>query len=485
MDSRLPEFRAIQFGFASAEVESSEAPQLLLRAFFDTNGIVKEAIEGRKFLLLGPKGSGKSAIGLHLSLLAAGEPGLFVTRRSLGDFSFRSLGDLIDAESEDELRYLRAWRWLLLLSLTSSIVQDAGATHIDEQRFQNAVDALRGYGLLPLRELADAVGKSSIRDFKLSAWGVELAGSKATPGRTVSLSVAIDFLKDLIAGTTTSSKHVIVIDGLDDILLDSQSKLGAISALVLEASRLNQLFREAALPFKILVLCRTDVYERLPGSNQNKLRQDLAVELDWFEEAADPRNAALVRLANLRATLSNPRVTDVFTQYFPTRLGRSRAVEVLLEHTRHTPRDFIQLLKYVQHSSSGPTVDFREIRAALRAYSEKYFLPEIKDELEGMMTRNETESFLDALRQFHRTEFTCSEFRDSLGSGGPLRDVDIDHAMKVLYESSAVGNVYILADQRRRYSFRYRNPGSTYNKSERVVVHHGLRRALQLYSDGG
>ena len=119
-------FKDIQFGFASAEVESSEAPQLLTEAFLDSHDVVREAISGRKFLFLGFKGSGKSAIGLHLSLIAKRRPNLFVTHLSLGDLSFQMLAGLANDEAESELRYLRAWSWLLLLSLLGSVNQDEG-----------------------------------------------------------------------------------------------------------------------------------------------------------------------------------------------------------------------------------------------------------------------------------------------------------------------------------------------------------------------
>ena len=160
-------------------------------------------------------------------------------------------------------------------------------------------------------------------------------------------------LKEIFSTTQTESHHLLVIDGLDDVLLDADFQLEALSALVLEASRLNQFFRERGAPFKIIILCRTDIYERLPGSNQNKIRQDLAFEIEWFEEAADPNNANLVKLVNLRAQFSDRRINNVFASFFPSRLKRSNAIMFLLEHTRHTPRDVIQLLKYIQRASEA------------------------------------------------------------------------------------------------------------------------------------
>ncbi len=62
----LSRFDTINFGFASAEEESAASPQLLVKAFLDPMHAVGEATAGPRFLFLGSKGSGKSAIGLHL-----------------------------------------------------------------------------------------------------------------------------------------------------------------------------------------------------------------------------------------------------------------------------------------------------------------------------------------------------------------------------------------------------------------------------------
>ena len=66
-------FKDIEFGMAAAENEKSFKPHLLLEGFLDTYGYINEIRDGHKFLVLGPKGSGKSAIGSKLELLSKQE----------------------------------------------------------------------------------------------------------------------------------------------------------------------------------------------------------------------------------------------------------------------------------------------------------------------------------------------------------------------------------------------------------------------------
>lgn len=91
----MKDFSDIQFGKTSAEKEGLEAPDLILRGFFDPFGYVEAAKAPGNFLFLGYKGSGKSSIGEHLRLVAEGEPELFVRYLSLGDFPCTSFSKII------------------------------------------------------------------------------------------------------------------------------------------------------------------------------------------------------------------------------------------------------------------------------------------------------------------------------------------------------------------------------------------------------
>ena len=66
-DTLIP-FKDIQFGYASAEDESSKCPILLVKGFIDNEGFADELCFGSRFLVLGDKGSGKSALAEHLRL---------------------------------------------------------------------------------------------------------------------------------------------------------------------------------------------------------------------------------------------------------------------------------------------------------------------------------------------------------------------------------------------------------------------------------
>ena len=63
-----------------------------------------------------------------------------------------------------------------------------------------------------------------------------------------------------------------------------------------------------------------------------------------------------VQLVNLRAGRSLQREVNVFGEYFPARIDGRPIRRFLLHHTRHLPRDVLQLMKSLQrYAPASPT----------------------------------------------------------------------------------------------------------------------------------
>ncbi len=62
-------FKEINFKYTDAEEEKLYAPELLDQAYVDINGILEEIEKSENFLVIGPKGSGKTALSSKLQLM--------------------------------------------------------------------------------------------------------------------------------------------------------------------------------------------------------------------------------------------------------------------------------------------------------------------------------------------------------------------------------------------------------------------------------
>ena len=289
----------------------------------------------------------------------------------------------------------------------------------------------------------------------------------------------IEYLKNIALLFNSKSKHIIVIDGLDDILLQKNVQYQSIAALLLEITRLNALLFKNNVPGKILALCRTELYERLPGPNKNKIRQDLSVELDWYHNPHKPSSSKLVYLVNKRAQLKDGSIKNIFLKYFPKEIHNQPLLTFFLQLTRHTPRDFIQLLSHIQQCCSRRTVEMGQIFAGLSRYSSKYFLPEIQDELVGYTNLEESEMILKSISVMKKRFFSLKDISESCQRSTILQRRDLYSILDILFQCSAIGNIKS-QNGKYYYSFKYRNRHSHFNFEDKIILHRGLWKGLNV-----
>ena len=476
-------FRDIEFGYASAETEFSRAPELLKDGYLDLNDACKTAMHGEPFLFLGYKGSGKSAIGERIKLLTCGDPNCFVKQIQLGDFPFNLFSKIIRGESEPESKYPIAWAWILLIYILESFSKDAGALHADDASIKEIMVAFGKMGLCPVRDAKTIVRTSAKTRFKLSIpeiFEATFGGSQLRPASEIPLFV--ESLKDIICGFSTESKHYLIIDGLDDILTSKEVQYTSLGSLVYEIDRLNNLFIRHGVQAKIILLCRTDVFERISGANKNKIRRDSAVEINWYHDTRQPENSMLLAIANLRAQISLRQEVNIFQKFIVNNIDGGDPRKYLLEMTRHTPRDFLQLLKCIQEFSKGAgEVTLDQMKSGVRKYSIDYFLPEIRDELSGYASSEEADSIFDIISFIKKRDFRYDDLLSAAkGVSSNMDENRIGYIFKAMFECGAIGNIQHRPTGTTYYTFKYRNRQSVFKKNEGVMLHRGLWKALNL-----
>lgn len=472
----------VDFGEVSAEAERATNPRLISDGFVDIMSIEHEAIEGRKFLFLGYKGSGKSSIAERIDLKLGGTHDAFVTKISLADFPFTPFSKIIKGDAEPESKFPTAWSWILLIYILESLEKDYGLIHPNLDRFNEAIRAFRELGISPGSSPSAIVRSSSKKDFHLRL-PYDLLGYQNSSGSSKSADEIynfVDVIKGIAASAQTESKHFLIIDGLDEILSSRSIQYKSLYALIYEASQLNELFAASNAWIKIIVVCRTDLFDRTPGPNKNKVRQAYSVEIDWYHDPNDPKNSLLVRAANLRASLSLGRDCDVFREFLPREIHRVPSMQYLLDMTRHTPRDFLQLLTYIKRFSKGGKLSDDGIKSGLREYSIKYFYPEIHDELSGYATETEINAVIEALGRIGKRELTFVDLREDIASEGVHISEDrLLEICKVLFDCSAIGNLEYVGGNT-HYTFKFRNRLSSFSKNRKIGIHRGLWKALNV-----
>ena len=481
-------FADIQFGYASAGAESARAPQLLLEGFYDNREVVRSLVEGSEYIVLGHKGSGKSAIGEHLVRRAAGDPDLFVDLIDLKDFPYGTLSQLAADDSSPQLARL-SWRWLLLLRVFQVMLTDSGANPLDVAECERLKRQLSKQGLIPSRNLTEL----SLRSVNVAIKGGLAAIGDASVNaeyatRQVQLTDAAGRVEQIASNFSTDSRHIHVIDGLDELLSPDDRTYASLSALLGEVESLNDAFYRVGSAVKIVLLCRADLYERLSSPNKNKIRQNFAVILRWStgsdepDEPDEPDEASLEALLLHRAKLSGYVGTDPIRDLLPHKasVGKHQTDmwPYLIEHTRQTPRDLIALLTKIQRKVGRSAVTTSVIQKALNEYSTEYFVPELKDELQGYLKPEHVDDVFNLFSALRRRSFTV-ESLETLASARGL-DLPVFEAVQILFECSAIG--HDSSSGAKAHEFRYLNSNLSVNPALPLIVHRGAWWALSLNS---
>lgn len=192
----------------------------------------------------------------------------------------------------------------------------------------------------------------------------------------------------------------------------------------------------------------------LPDSQ--KMRDDLAVELDWrVLGGAVGTNAPLIKLVNSKAARAlNIENVDVL-EYFPEKVelqGKSLRTmdrfQYLLRFTRHTPRDLLRLLEAIRKvedsgifPASGNKLRQDVIREGVLQYSTKYFPGAIRNEFAGYRFGvEEAQHAITALQSLQRRRFTRDAFAQQLEAIGVRDAVVTNRLLKLLFFAGAIGN---------------------------------------------
>lgn len=102
--------------FGAIDAESDE---LLVKCFED-HPTYHEVLQGRRFLILGRKGSGKTAI--YKKVLMLREPNIFSIGYNFTDYPWHYHDQQVIPTAADQERYLHSWRYLILLALSKILL---------------------------------------------------------------------------------------------------------------------------------------------------------------------------------------------------------------------------------------------------------------------------------------------------------------------------------------------------------------------------
>lgn len=482
-------FHELYFGQADARTEAIREPDGFISSYVDHRDLVRSVVDGGRFLVLGPKGAGKTALAWFLQATSR-EHNRVVHPRDVSELPLADVTKLKTGDEPGISRSLNAWRFLLLCALVDIILEDQSSDLNKNAEAVQVVSKLREYGFL------DPTPKAAILKATKNTWKVPIpkVGEIFSRESVESLHLVhlLPYLEKWVSEESgTNNRYLLVLDGLDSIYLNSNEYIPALSALVQTALSLNQSLAAARAPGSVVVLLRNDVFSRLDLPDGGKVRADWSIELDWRILSGEVSTAPLFDLVDRKSVslLKIPPV-DVVNRFFPPEIrlkgrGAERNVyNYLLNLTRHTPRDLLQLFEHIRqaavanHSPQTEAILSQEtIREGVLQYATKYFVDAVRNELVGRGGSGESgRAVVDALRNVGARRFTRDAYKKALENLDSTAAPGADDALKWLFFAGAIGNEVGKGETRYLQFFHRRDDNDVYLHGN-LVVHNALTYA--------
>lgn len=340
MGDRMPLMKIGTFGEVAAEDDS-----YLLNYFHSTDAI-SEIEDENKFLVVGRKGAGKTAV---VRYFTEGPKKAYSKALNLRNYPWAVHAEVLDRGMEGVDAYVASWRYLIAVELASFTLRLSEKIYLDSQ--------------LPLREyLISNYGSINpslpeiLQPIKLKVLGIFL--NPSVLGNSiggVNLSRESDDRKlglELNALTDAILEHCIIIsksakipkislhfDELDAGLraVDSTMK-SMLSGLIIAVRDLRRMFIEKEVLFSVVFHLREDLWNSLAFSDKNKITQTRAFSIEWDSEALEG-----VVEARIRAKLGEEFTWDNIIDDQAVRGSQPKWNHVVARTTKR-PRDVIKFL---------------------------------------------------------------------------------------------------------------------------------------------
>lgn len=466
------------FGAIAAEDDS-------VLDYFLTTSAVEKIASGNILLVLGRKGSGKTALVKHFTETAPKTHGQPLSLRS---YPWNAHAQLVDRGASDTEAYVASWRLLIAIRLASMVVQLGAAKH---------TDTLNGLSLFLTENFGttEPETRSILARQRLTVVGLtlgpQIAGvslgsiSFGDPARSQVLGLELDSLaSSLLKDISTAIAELQIVnlflhfDELDqglDILDETKKRM--LIGLILAARQIkgSNAIRANISP---IIYLRSDIWEQISFSDKNKITRTSTVRLMWDEKSLK----ALVE-NRLQSKLGDSTTWKEVEDGAKMR-GSQPKLQHMFSRTLLRPRDVIQFLNEaleVAKSRDEDPLHFinGDFNSCRERYSE-YLKEELDDEIMPHWPQ-----WGEALQACSKTQTITFDKVEFIKNYETLKSADngfsSERALQQLYLFSVVGYLQPSGGGGSSWSFRYADNSSEWDATAtRLKVHIGLKEHAKL-----
>ncbi len=463
--------------FGSDDAELDEKHGFLGKVFLKTS-IYHRVRNSFRELIIGRKGSGKSAICLMLKnvLESEGVTTILITPDSLSQRKIEQLK--ISSINKDE-SYILSWKYILLITVAREIL--AKVKNGKTKSIKKKLKILRHF-LIANSEIEKSFfdrlfGRvSALSKLSVKAYGIE--GSLETRQLQIQNDAANelnDFEKVLaeLLAELEEFKIALLIDKVDDIWNQTEESEMMIVGLLKAIHALNASLKNV----NILVFLRADIYDTLKFNDSDKFHS-LEERLNW--EDGDLKHLIATR-GKVSANLDETGIDTLWNIIFESQVHGTGSFEYIVERTLKRPRDLIQFCNNALTEAQDQAhycITQNDILKAEKQYS-NWKLKDLASEYAIQY------SYLDELLglfQAFKVEFTQEEFdiryqeaKKTLTKYPELQTISTSKMLQILFIIGFLGT-RVNGEE----VFVYDDPLTLLPQHNTLVVHPAFHPALGL-----
>jgi hypothetical protein len=489
-----PLIDATSFGAIDADNDD------LLFQCFEDHPAYQDVRAFSRFLVIGRKGSGKTAI--FKILLTQGKHDYFSFGHTFTDYPWQhhDLQARVGVPEAD--RFTHSWKYLILLSLSKILLNQDQAVPFDEPSLQASARLERfvvdTYGSRDpdLTQLFTPSKKLRLKphfelDWKVLKVGISPESVPMGELPTIVQDVNQNLLRYVMACLHPDHEYFVCFDQLDLGFDPNKPEYSnRLIGLLLAARDINLAARNEKRKASVVIFLRHDIYDELHFEDKNKITENFSSTIEWD---APPRTDKTLRVlmekrfeAVLAADGSERISWDMVFDETKQMPGHQTKYSHILDRTYRRPRDVIRfcnaVLKQYKLRAKVDDLHFEniDINKARPEYSD-YLLNELDDEIHKHLPHYK--QYLDIIRTVGLWQFGLQDFESAWATQLISAQLDAKSALKELFEFSVIG--FYRAGGKgyggSEYVFRYKEPRTAFDQgAARFRVHPGLSDVLGL-----
>lgn len=480
-------------GIPEAEAEANNLNINLSDVFEDYLDILNQISDG-KFIILGRKGSGKSAIGEHIHALAEADSNSFCSFVKKSDINIEhiiQIGQKEGIQIEHELLY----RWIILTQFIKLFTQNESlAHHAAMSQLQKFLERNRGFIDIKDYEIENIIKERgiSINTEYIKRAAFYLGRKINTTESKAEFYKYIPDLENIVMDLLSYDKdneYTIIFDDLD-IGFNSQSvesKSILMSLLrIVKYYNIDLFARKRLSNARVIILLRNDIAKRLNEADSAKLLASYAIELFWYDEitSKNENNSLLKKFINTRIKYNlakkkliiddpaNPWKNFIDERSFWTDRTGKTAFKHIIDYTFYRPRDLLLFFKDINQEKIHVPICYHDVMNILLPRYASEMIRELKGELCTLYGEDIPNILFDNVLSKYRGKqvFTYEDIYQNICS---YNIEDARNVINNLYDYSIIGNM----DDNDNIYFKFRERSGeiqSLREDERFVLHNVL-----------